>query len=99
MPMRGSSFGAQMDMFFRPLFKMRAAITAQSDKFVAFFNGLVRGAAKTEVFGDRYLVDTVAGFVKWVSTRTRGIESGNFRVYILYIVVALIALLIMATFF
>jgi hydrogenase-4 component B len=98
MPVRGSSFGAQMDMFFRPLFKMRAAITAQSDKFVAFFNGMVKSAAKTEVFGDRYLVDTVGAFVKWISFRTRGIEGGNFRVYVLYIVVALIALLIMTIF-
>ena len=98
MPMRGSSFGAQMDMFFKPLYSMRAAITAQSDRFVAFFNGMVRGAAKTEVIGDRYLVDTVAGFVKSISSWTRGIEGGNFRVYILYIVFALVALLILAVF-
>ena len=98
MPMRGSSFGAQMDMFFKPLYAIREAITAQSDKFVAFFNGMVKGAVKTEVVGDRYLVDTVAGFVKWISSRTRGIEGGNFRVYLLYIVVALVVLLIMAVF-
>jgi len=99
MPMRGSSFSAHMNTFFRPLFTMRSAITAQSDKFVAFLNSSIRGASKAELFGDRYVVDSVGGLIDWASRKIQGIEGGNFRVYLLYIVVALVVLLILAIVF
>jgi hydrogenase-4 component B len=98
MPVRGSSFGAQMDMFFRPLFTFRSAITRQADKFVAALNGIIHGAGKAETFSDRYIIDSIAAFVSWLSPKMQRILGGNFRVYLLYIVVALVVLLVMAIF-
>jgi len=96
MPMIASSFGAPVQMFLEPLYTMRSFLSAQSSKFVALFRGTVRGAEKAETFGDRYVVDSVASFVVWLSRKVQGLEGGNFRVYIVYIVVALIALLVIA---
>ncbi|MDR2035280.1 MAG: hydrogenase 4 subunit B [Coriobacteriales bacterium] len=96
MPMRPSSFAGQMNTFFKPLFTLRSTITAQSDKFISLFNSSVRGAKKAEDFSDRYVVDSVSSFVKWLALKSKGIEGGNFRVYLLYIVVALLVLLILA---
>lgn len=96
MPMNATSFGASVNMFLRPLYSMRSALAAQSSKFVALFNGTVKGADKAQGFGDTYVVDTIAAFVDWLSLKVQRIEGGNFRVYITYIVVALVVFLILA---
>ena len=65
-------------------------MSAQSGKFVALFQGTVKGASVAETAGDKYLVDTVATLVVWLGRQVRKIECGDFRVYILYIVAALV---------
>lgn len=96
MPVVATSFAAQMTMFLGPLYTMRDAVAHQSGKFVAMFEGTVRGAQRTEGVGDKYLVDTVAAFVNWAGRQVQKIEGGNFRVYILYIVGALMIFLFLA---
>ena len=96
MPMIATSFGAQVAMFLKPLYTMRTVLAGQANKFVALFDSTVAGAQKAETFGDRYLVDTVASFITWISQKVQRIEGGNFRVYILYIVAALVAFLVLA---
>lgn len=90
MPVVATSFASQVEMFLEPLYRIRSVVSRQSGKFVALFEGTVRGAQAAETVGDRYLVDTVAAFVKWVSHKVQRIEGGDFRVYIMYIVVALV---------
>ena len=59
----------------------------------------VNGQAKQVRIGtslDKYLVDTVASFVSWLGQKAQRIEGGNFRVYIVYIVAALVFFLVLA---
>lgn len=96
MPMAATSFASEAHMFLKPLYEMREVISRQAGKFVALFQGTVRGTKVVETVGDRYLVDAVATFVDWLSFQVRRIEGGNFRVYIVYIVVALIFFLLLS---
>ena len=96
MPMISSSFEAPVAMFLKPLYTARTALVATSDRFVAAFNGLVSGAGKAETVGDRYVVDSVAVFTDWLSSKLLKIEEVNFRVHTSYIVVALVIFLVLA---
>ena len=93
MPVVATSFASQVQMFLEPLYRMRTAISRCSTSFVALFDKTVAGSKVAETVGDKYLVDTVAAFVTWLSHKVQRIEGGNFRVYIVYIVVALVVLL------
>jgi hydrogenase-4 component B len=99
MYMKPSSFGGQMNTYFRPIFAVREAITATSDKFRALLFSTQRTTEKVEKLGDRYVVDTVSSFIKWLSLKSQNIEGGNFKVYLLYIVVTLVVLLTVAIVF
>lgn len=96
MPVVATTFASEVKMFLTPLYTARDAIVATSCRFVAVFNGTVRGAAKAETLGDKYIVDTVATSTKQISKLVQKLEGGNFRVYIIYIVIALIFFLILA---
>ncbi len=96
MPVVATTVASEVDMFLHPLYRIRTCIVRQSNRFVALFQGTVKGAAKVENFGDRLLVNSVAAFVEWISKKVRGIEGGNFRIYIIYIVVALIVFISIA---
>ena len=96
MAMRAASFGAPVQVFLKPLYTIRAALAAQAATVSQLFQKTVSGADKAQGLGDRYLVDTVAQGVTWLSKKMQGIEGGNFRIYVLYIIVALVALLCIA---
>ena len=90
MPVVATSFASQVEMFLEPLYRLRTVVSQQSGKFVALFEGTVAGAKAAEGVGDKYLVDTVAAFVNWISRQVQKIEGGDFRKYIVYIVIALV---------
>ncbi len=96
MPVIATTFASEVKMFLTPLYTARDAIASTSGKFVDFFNGTVRGASKAETVGDKYLVDSVAAFVNWISSKVQVVEGGNFRIYIVYIVIALVFFLFLA---
>jgi len=96
MAMRAASFGAPVQVFLKPLYTIRAALVAQAGTVSKLFLRTVSGADKAQTLGDRYLVDSVTSGITWLSKKVQGIEGGNFRVYVLYIVVALVALLCIA---
>ena len=96
MPVIATTFATEVKHFLRPIYAARTAVVAKKDAFVSGFNALVRGAGKAEGFADKYLVDTVASFVSWLGQKTQRIEGGNFRVYIVYIVAALVFFLVLA---
>lgn len=98
MPPVATTFASEVDMFLHPLYQMRDSLAAQSVKFVQLFQGTVRGADKAQHVGDDYVVHPVTVFVEWLSGLSQKIESGNFRLYIIYIVVALVACLALAVF-
>ena len=90
MPVVATSFASEVEMFLEPLYRIRAIVSRQSGKFVALFQGTVRGAEVAQDVGDKYLVDSVAALVTWLSRKVQKVEGGDFRVYIVYIVVALV---------
>ena len=96
MPVIATTFATEVKHFLRPIYAARTAVVAKKDAFVSGFNALVRGAGKAEGFADKYLVDTVASFVSWLGQKAQRIEGGNFRVYIVYIVAALVFFLVLA---
>ena len=90
MPVVATSFASQVEMFLEPLYDVRDRLAGQSGRFVDAFHATVRGAHVAEGLGDKYLVDTIAGFVNWISRQVQKLEGGDFRKYIVYIVVALV---------
>lgn len=91
-----ATVGSEVQYFLKPIYSARDAIASTSSKFTDFFNATVRGAEVAGGIGDKYIVDAVAAFINWVGKQAQKIEQGNFRIYILYIVVALVVFLALA---
>lgn len=91
-----ATVGSEVQYFLKPLYTARAAIASTSTKFTNFFNATVHGADVAGGIGDKYIVDATSAFIHWVGKQAQKIEQGNFRIYILYIVVALVVFLALA---
>ena len=63
---------------------------------IADFEGLSAWADRAQNWGDVVLVEPTARFVRWLGEVSSRLEGGDFRVYILYTVVALVFFLILA---
>lgn len=96
MPVVATTFAAEVKMFLKPIYAAREAVVSTAGSFQAMFGNVVSGAAKAETVGDKYVVAGTASFVNWISKQVQKIEGGNFRVYIIYIVVALMFFLALA---
>ena len=96
MPVVATTFAAEVKMFLKPIYAARDAVVSTAGSFQAMFGNVVSGAAKAETVGDKYVVAGTASFVNWISKQVQKIEGGNFRVYIVYIVVALVFFLALA---
>ncbi len=96
MPVIATTFGSDIKMFLSPLYTARDAIVSTSSGFSAAFQKTVRGTDKAQSWGDRFLVDPIAALVSLTSRAVARIEGGNHRVYILYIVGALVIFLVLA---
>ena len=95
MPVLASTVAAQVREFYAPFYAIRDKLSATAPAWMAFYRKTVKGAAAAEKVGDRDLVGPVAAFVEWISAKVQVVEGGNFRVYIVYIVVALILFLLL----
>lgn len=96
MPVVATTFAAEVKMFLKPIYAAREAVVSTAGSFQAMFGNVVSGAAKAETVGDKYVVAGTASFVNWISKQVQKIEGGNFRVYIIYIVIALVFFLTLA---
>ncbi|NPD32002.1 hydrogenase 4 subunit B [Eggerthellaceae bacterium zg-997] len=96
MPVVATSFGAQVNGFLGPLYKIRTVCAAQASRFVSAYERTVGGARAAENLADTYVVATASRFVHWISSKVQAIEGGDFRLYIVYIVAALVALIALA---
>ncbi|MCL2806826.1 MAG: hydrogenase 4 subunit B [Coriobacteriia bacterium] len=94
MPMIAASFAAPAHMFLKPVYVVQAFLAAQQSTFHRLFKSTVKSAEKIEPLPDRYLVDSVTNFTTWLGRKAQAIEGGNVRVYLTYIILALIVLLI-----
>ncbi len=95
MTMAPSSFAASVKLFFPRLYRMRDQLTAACLRVGSFFFGAIGTARKVEPIGDKYLVDSTISLVDSIGEATRRVEGGDSRVYILYIVAALVFFLVL----
>jgi len=96
MPLQASSFAGTVHMFYGPLYQMRDNLVAKSPAFKTFFAGLSNWADKAQNWGDIALVNPTSKFVHWLSRVSSKLEGGDFRVYIVYVVIALVFFLVLA---
>jgi len=86
-------FSQPIRMFFRPLYDVRTNIAGGWDRVTIAFERFVSFARRTEPCWDRAIVDPVTQHVGTVGRRLQAIQGGDFRIYCLYIVAALVVLL------
>ncbi len=96
MPLVANSVGAQVKMFWHPLYAMRDGLASQAPGYARAFKGIQNWAYKVQNWGDFLLVDPIAKFVDATAKLSSKLEGGDFRVYICYIVVALVVFLVLA---
>jgi len=94
MTVSAGSFAQPIRMFFRPLYAVRGRVAAIDAAIARRFDGFVAGARRSESAFDTTLVDPVCRAVGAVGRRAQGLQGGDFRIYCLYIVAALVALLL-----
>lgn len=90
------TFSAHVKVFFGALYAIRTWLTAKKDLVIRAYQCLVRAIQKVEPVGDRFLVDGVVSLVGRLGRLAQKMEGGDFRIYISYIVVALVFFLILA---
>ena len=96
MPLVANSVGAQVKHFWRPFYTMRDSLASKSTVFAAMFGALSRWSDKAQNWGDIALVEPTSKFVTWLGNLSVKLEGGDFRVYITYVVVALVVFLVLA---
>ena len=96
MPVIATSFASDVNMFLKPLYTVRDVCTKACWKVAHFFEGSVDVARAVEPQPDKILVDDVAHGVDVLGRLAQKIVGGNYSVYIMYIVVALIVFLVLA---
>jgi len=94
MAVSAGSFAQPIRMFFRPLYAVREAAARVEARMEDRFDGFVAAARRSESAFDDNLVAPVTRGVGRIGLKAQIIQGGDFRIYCLYIVAALIALLL-----
>lgn len=89
-------FAQPIRMFFAPLYGIRKDIAGRWTAVTVGFERVVTAARRTEPLADRALIDPVTRGVTASGLWMQRIQAGDFRVYCLYIVAALVVLLALA---
>jgi len=90
MPLIATSYGAQVKMFWRPFYALRDSLSANSNACRVMFESLSKWTESAQNWGDVALVEPTGKFVHWLGTLSSKLEGCDFRVYIMYVVVALV---------
>ncbi|MDE2183711.1 MAG: hydrogenase 4 subunit B [Alphaproteobacteria bacterium] len=96
MRVSAGGFAEPIKVLFRPLYGVRNWAEDCFTALMPWFAGLPASAGRTELLWDRWLLAPLGDSVEAVSVRMQVLQGGDFRVYCLYIIAALIALLIVA---
>ncbi|TBW40330.1 hydrogenase 4 subunit B [Siculibacillus lacustris] len=94
MTVSAGSFAQPIRMFFAPLYAIRRSADGAAADLGHGFDGFVCRARRSESLFDRSLVAPVEDAVARFGRRSQIIQGGDFRIYCLYIVAALVALLL-----
>ncbi|WP_029010110.1 hydrogenase 4 subunit B [Azospirillum halopraeferens] len=90
------SFAASMKVNFRPLYRVRTVLNHGSEALDAGLRWTTAMATRVEPTWDAGIVAPVTRGVQAVGQQVQRIQQGDFRVYCLYIVAALVVLLFAA---
>lgn len=93
MSMTGRGLVQPVQTFFRPFYDVRKNIDAGWAVVTRGFEGLITLARRTEPTWDRGIVDPIARGVQVIGERIQIVQGGDFRIYCLYIIAALVCLL------
>lgn len=96
MPATAAGFAQPIRMFFRPLYGMRNDLARGWMWLACVFEGFVAWARRTEPRWDNEIIEPVVDGTENVGRRLQAIQGGDFRIYCLYIVAALVVLLALA---
>ena len=76
-------------------FTERAFLSGKMDLSQAEgINALISGATKTEPFWEEKVTMPIAHFIPWLGRKIQWLQQGDFRVYCVYFVIALVAILL-----
>ena len=89
------TFATNVRGFFGPMYDARDAVVERKSLVMRAYEGLVDFLKKLEPMADTYLVDGVTSFAKRIGVASRGVEGGDYRRYIGYIVIVLAISLIL----
>lgn len=92
---QSTTFASAARMFFGALYDVRERVVSCKGAVVRLYERFVAGVARVEPLADRYLVDGVINVVDRLGRLAQRAEGGDYRVYISYIVAALVFFLIL----
>ena len=91
-----TTFGSQVDIFMHPLYQMRTSIVSGASAFSGVMKKTFQGAGDVIAEQDATGRNPFATIASWLGALAQKLEGGDFRKYIVYIVVALVVLLAIA---
>lgn len=87
------SFASQADMFMHPLYQIRADILGGAGRFSRVLSASSAEAGEAARGKDPSGRDPFIALVSWLGASAGRFEGGNFRIYVLYIIVAFFVLM------
>ena len=87
------SFTRPLRTIFKPLYTLREVLDPAplGDKGI---QAVIKGATKTEPFWEEKVTMPIARFIPWLGTKIQWLQQGDFRLYCVYFVIALVAILL-----
>jgi hydrogenase-4 component B len=93
MVISSEGFAQPMRFMFSPLFRLRENVNP-AGLFSACLRSSINGAARIEAVVDTYIITPIMRVAHWLGGWIQWLQHGDFRVYCLYVVVALVVLLL-----
>lgn len=95
MSVSAGGFTKTLRTIFKPLYTIRQTFdpAPMSQKGI---NAVIKGATEAEPFWEEKVTMPIARFIPWLATKVQNLQSGDFRLYCLYFVVAIVVLLAVA---
>ncbi len=90
-----SSFASSTQLFYGRIYDLRERVSARKELVLGFCERVVGGVRRLEPLADTYLVEGIVKVVAKLSRAAQRVECGDYRVYLSYVVVALVVFLVL----
>lgn len=94
MVISSEGFAQPMRFMFKPLFRLREILNP-ARSLDACLSASINGAARSEAVIDTYIITPILRVAHWLGGWIQWLQHGDFRVYCLYVVAALVVLLLL----